>query len=433
MYRCARGGEWDRVQLECKLRPKHAKHVSSSEGTTSLHLAVMSRMGYKLKSGNNKEHKPAPLDLIEDLLKAYPEAACVADKENTYTPITYACLVNDESYDVDDALQVVQLLLEYSPNCVEIFTSGGLSPLDVHIVSYSHHYGKQQIEPIGRSSTGVLRCLLETCPTLAQARLEKDKINGPLELLFRCNTDVFMEAVNTEPEDSDDEMTVPEKRGSVVKSVSRTWAWKWSILVLKYHYLAKRPKGAQFLAVHAAADMPACPLPVLSLTMYAFPKQIRVPDEVHGYLPLHSICSWPCHQEALSEEAVTSARKAAAISAVLQEFAHGAKTYTKDKESALELAIASGTSWEGGLRKIIRANPKAISSQSQRTGLYPFMAAAVKERVDTSMFAPKTNSKRSMIEFQKAVAKNDLQVVKAIYGMLRVNPNVLVRCVEKKS
>jgi hypothetical protein len=373
------------------------------------------------------------MELIEELLKANPAAACVCDKENTYTPITYACLVNDEKYSIDDAFQLVQLLLQYSPDCVNIFTSGGLSPLDVHIVSYSHHFGKQQIEPFGQSSTSVLRCLLEKCPSLAQARLEKDKINGPIELLFRCNTDVFMEAVNTEPEDSDDEMTVPEKRGSVVKSVSKTWAWKWTILVLKYHYLSKRPKGAQlFFAVHAAADMPACPLPVLSLTMYAFPKQIRVPDEVHGYLPLHSICCWPCHQEALSSEPVTSARKAAAISAVLHEYSPAAKTLTRKWESALEMAIASGTSWEGGLRKIIRANPKAISRRSQITGLYPFMAAAVQERVDTSRFAPKGNLRKSMNEFQAAMARNDLEVVKAIYGMLRVNPNVLVRCVEKK-
>jgi hypothetical protein len=267
---------------------------------------------------------------------------------------------------------------------------------------------------------------LKHCPELANLRLRGDKVDGPIEYLYKCNAEAFSEAVLNEVNDSVDEgtilsnYTIPERRQEVVDTVSKWWIWKWAVIILKYGSLKGKKKGTRFAAVHMAARQVGCPTNLISLTRYAFPRQVCSPfedqDGIHN-LPLHLICSWPCCCQHQQEEedygrgsgsAVVSTRKSMAIMRILEEYPEAAKETNARTETALELALKTGTTWDNGVKWLIVYYPKAINIQSRQTGLYPFMTAAVAA----------TSSHQ----------RQELQSTQTIYGLLRSKPSVLDQC-----
>lgn len=396
-------------------------YVYKKDGTTVMHMVVMSGTGYiNAFKSSSKDFAVAPLDLLEKLLQMNPEVAKVPCSLNGYTPLTYACLVCNNKYDVENAAAMVRLFLNYCPESIEIFTKDGLSPLDIHVVSYSHHHPeKEDASSLGRTSASVLRTLLTHSPELAQNRLHGDKIKGPIELLYKCNSKAFSQAVMDEIYDGADEegtvksdFTIPERRQKVVDTVKKWWIWTWAVMILKYGSLKQKKRGAQFAAVHAAAMQMGCPTPILSITLYAFPRQIKQPildkDDLEN-LPLHAVCSWPSgpsHKSAT--QSLLATRKSQAISRVIEEYPLAIKVTNGNGETALELAAKTGTTWDGGVRRLVKAYPKALRSQSKRTGLYPFMTAAAA-------------AEPSQLEEREA------QSVRTIYGLLRSNPKVLTQ------
>eukprot|EP00934_Nitzschia_sp_Nitz4_P002030 Nitzschia sp. Nitz4//scaffold44_size153857//87113//88831//NITZ4_002730-RA/size153857-processed-gene-0.104-mRNA-1//-1//CDS//3329552184//2030//frame0 len=400
--------------------------VYKKDGTTVLHMAVMSRTGYitAFKSCD-KEFPMAPLEVIEELLQLDPEVANVKCTLNGYTPLTYACLVCNNHYDVEDAAKMVRLFLKYCPESVKMFTKEGLSPVDIHVVSYSHHHqAKEEESSLGRTSASVLRTLLTHSPELANNRVHGDKVKGPLELLYKCNANVFsqavMEELNSEATDEGtvrSEFTIPERRQKVVDAVKKWWIWTWAIMILKYGSLKQKKRGSQFAAMHSACMQIACPAPILSLILFAFPRQIKQPildKDDKGNLPLHAVCSWPGGPaEKAGVQTLLSTRKSQAISRVIDEFPQAVKSTNGQGETALELAAKSGTSWDGGVRRLVKAYPKALRIASEETGLYPFMTAATA--------ADKGND----------TPVRDAQCLRTIYGLLRANPRVLSQCLEE--
>ena len=421
LYRHARKCQWDDFVSVCQSSPEDASYVYGKDGTTALHMAIMSRTGYinSFKS-STRDFPEAPMDVIEELLKTYSQAACVPCTLNGYTPLTYACLVCTDTYDVDRMAEMVRLILQYAPDSIQIFTHDGLSPIDIHVVSYSHyHKSKEEDVALGKSSTSVLRQLLMKAPELANLRLRGDKVEGPIEYLYKCNQSAFSEAVMDEMYDSDQEgtmqsdFTVPERRQQVVETVSKWWIWKWAVMIMKYGSLKQKKKGARFAAVHTAAAQVGCPTNLLSITLYAFPRQVKQTleskDGVHN-LPLHLICSWPCHQDyGGTGEAVVSIRKSMAIARVLDEYPEACREKNNRGETPLELALKTGTTWDNGIRRLIRMYPKSLKIQSKQTGLYPFMTAAA-----------------AALKF--TTEKQDLQSLRTVYGLLRSNPKVLIQC-----
>jgi hypothetical protein len=442
LYKLVQGMSWAKVVKRLEDFPCEASYVSS-DGTTALHLVVMSRVGYSIDAKQVRQQE-APLSLVELFLRSYPDAAKVVCKINSYTPLAYACLVSGEDCYLEESDTMVRLFLKYCPESTSVLTAGGLSPVDVHIVSYSQAMAAKEGE--GENLSGsfndavVLRTLLENNPALAEVRISRDKVGGPIEILYRCNSQAFLKLVahyEMKNERSPDRhkakaADTDDKSKSVIAQISQWWVWRWTVLILKYSTLPHKKKGARFLALQAAAGLVGCPLPVLMLALSAFPDQIKVTDEMHGKdgnLPLHSVCSWPCEQDSLSSDPVISSRKGMAISALLQRYPNAAFVCNRHHETPLDLAIASGTTWDGGVRKLVRAYPAAVSIRNANTGLYPFMTAAAAEALQSTenYQAPPSSTKRSLMTYLKNMAKKDLQAVRTIYGLLRADPEVLER------
>jgi hypothetical protein len=184
-----------------------------------------------------------------------------------------------------------------------------------------------------------------------------------------------------------------------------------------------------FSTRQAASGLVGCPLPILTLAMAAFPNQIKEKDEMHGSdgnLPLHEVCSWHCEQDTDSLDPVISSRKGMAIAALLQRYPNAAFACNNNDETPLDLAIATGTTWDGGVRKLVRAYPASASIKSSTTGLFPFMTAATVARSTVNSTLPLPSSKRSLMTHLKNMAKRDLQTVRTIYGLLRADPDVLI-------
>jgi hypothetical protein len=218
----------------------------------------------------NCDANPAPLDAIRALLKAWPSAVYGQCKKMGYTPLAYACLVppRPQSDVVDDAtalraatisnitedsLQLgrsnfrsrrdqdnlaswqgvifdhiilreghqppidmfdeaealVGILLEGHRDSLSITSYSQLSPVDIHVISFSQ--ARRTEEPssnqlnttgqIGKTTTSVLGALLESDPSLARPRLSSSATPpeattaGPLEYLYRWNAATVLEAV----------------------------------------------------------------------------------------------------------------------------------------------------------------------------------------------------------------------------------------------
>lgn len=462
--------------------PDQISHVYKKDGTTALHLAIMSRTGYihSFKGGSKTtipksgvteavpSQPAAPLSVIEALLTRQPQMAKIRCALNGYTPLIYACLACNEDYDTEDGAAMVRLFIRCCPESVGIFTSKSsrdgsgslLSAVEIHIISYSHHHRmKEDDSSRGRTSTAVLRTLLAHRPDLANMRLVPAESNpnvtvveGPAELLYRCNAAAFSKAVMDEVYNSDEEGTIrsdytmPEKRRKVVDKIKTWWIWTWAVLILKYGSLANsKKKGARFAAVHTAALQVGVPTPLLSICLYAFPRQIKSPiedkDDI-GNMTLHAICSWPCHQDnnvrgggIAYGDVTVSTRKSMAINRVLDAYPFAVKVKNAKGESALELALLSGTTWDGGVRRLVKTNAEALEIQSPTTRLYPFMSAAAAAAVpivpsgSSSVVEPAHGgSPPSSPSKRKGTSsrRQDLKHIRTIYGLLRSNPEVLI-------
>ena len=280
LYFLARCCDWDGVMEEVHLNPRDAKVVSEKDGTTALHLAVMSRTNPMMRDG--KAGEPASLEVIQALVDACPEAAITRCSKKRYTPLHYACLVADQNYDMDDCSTITEILLKHAPFSPFVFTDDGFSALDVHILSYSQlHKHKQEVLSGAQTSTAVLRTLLTNEPSLADARVYRNKIRGPLELLYRCNIEEFKEAVAAEEatELTADQLEKQKERFGEGGALSDWWAWKWSLLLLKFASISAGQEVEPFKAVHAAARLVGCPLPILALAVSTFPQQVTERDK----------------------------------------------------------------------------------------------------------------------------------------------------------
>jgi len=356
LYQHARRCEWDDVLKECRENPRDAKFVSKKDGTTALHLAVMSRANPVLRDGGFEGYQPAPRLVIEALLVACPEAAITRCTIKRYTPLTYACLVPTEGYHMGDAADMIVTILRHAPHSAYVFTDDGFSGLDVHILSYSRSQERnhdEELYSVDTSSTVVLQTLLSEKPELAESRTYKNKVRGPVELLYRCNMDAFKQAVNGEQDFQD------------VSALGDWWAWKWAALLLQYGSYAagQQPKSDKpFRVVQAAAQLVGCPSPILTLAIRMFPQQVSGRDprgEIYN-MPLHDIASWRCDHESIAGDPLVSRRKAKAIRVILDAYPDAARCTNNMGETALQLAIEAGTPWYAGLATLVHACPKAL-------------------------------------------------------------------------
>ena len=447
MYKFARECRWDLVLDEISNRPRDANCVGLKDGTTPLHMAVMSRTSSAIRNGLVPGKVPAPFELIEALICAAPEAAIIRCTKNKYTPLAYACFVLDQEYDVDDAVKVIEILLRHAKECINVFTDEGFSPVDVHIVSYSRHHNQREevISSLGSPSSKVIAKLLDANPGLGEVRAYTNRIKGPIELLYRCNLDFFKEANSCEHDVYNEDGT------------EEWWAWKWALLLLEKSSSFNN-KDIEFNAVHAASRLVGCPIPILNFMIQREPHHLKERDPMGSLynLPLHTVCSWKSDNEIISGDPHVLSRKSKAIELLLEAYPEASRMTNNFGETPLQLAVETCTPFHGGLEMLARASPKALGfpkqdsttigrnpsdasmdeSQSsvdseyteetidESIGMPPFLLASIRACVS------KTKITRAQLHFSSTpediraqIVKKDLQSIRSIYGLLRMRPS----------
>ena len=439
LYKYARQCNWEAVGCECKLYPRDAKCVEPSDGTTALHLAVMSRINPFLREGSIPGVEMAPLELIEQLVAACPEAAITRCSVKRYTPLIYACLVLDHGYNLQDGVTMVRALLQHAPHSVYVFTDDGFSALDVHILSYSRfHRDKQDSQ---EDSTLVMRALLQERPDLADARSYKNRVRGPLELLYRSNLEHFKDS---------SKVGGFSPLSESLDSPQEWWAWRWADLLLRQYN-----SSSEFKSLHAATGLTGCPLPMLLIAAQSNPGQLKEPVNELGNLPLHQVCMWVCDSEMIAGDPFVLRRKTAAIESLLELYPEAARIKNNMGETPLQLAIESKTPFHGGLEALIQAYGDALSIPRKLRavdddneqllsvdvyddnesvdsdwvdpvlaveGMYPFLVAAVVSFIPLSKRKPSFFSDQTPAQHQADLEKRDLENLRTIYGLLRARP-----------
>lgn len=441
LYEYARQCNWKAVSDECILFPRDAKCVEPSDGTTALHLAVMSCINPILRDGSIPDAEMAPLELIEQLVAACPEAGITRCSVKKYTPLIYACLVLDQGYNLQDGVTMVRSLLRHAPHSVYVFTDDGFSALDVHILSYSRfHRDKQDIQ---EDSMLVLRALLQERPDLAEARSYKNRVRGPLELLYRSNLEHFKDISR---------LGDFSARPGSLASPQDWWAWRWADLLLRQHN-----SSSEFKSLHAAAGLTGCPLPILLIAAQGNPRQLKEPVNELGNLPLHQVCMWICDSDMIAGDPFVLRRKTAAIESLLQLYPDAAKIKNNMGETPLQLAVESKTPFHGGLEALIRVYEDALSIPRKLRavddendqllsvdvyddnesvdsdwvdpvlaveGMYPFLVAAVVSFIPVSKRKPSFFSNQTPAQHQADLQQRELENLRTIYGLLRARPSV---------
>lgn len=344
----------------------------------------------------------------------------------------------------DEAEGLIRTLLEDNSETLHIQSNSELTPADIHVISFSQMRGAEEAsQSSGTTTTSVLRTLLETDPSCARSRFSSSfssetSTAGPLEYLYRWNAAAILEAVERQDRGKApwlNKMSSPSRRASLPSGASyykstkkkaastrgfsdssaskktlssdvgSWWIWQWAIILLKYSVLHVKKRGAPFSALHAAAYMEGCPLALLLLIVRMFPAQIKKRDEMvqdSSMLPLQIVCCWGRNRVA---DAITASRKGMAIGALLAEYPDGAKSVDSEGRCALFYAIESKTTFDGGIRKLIKAHPKALRMADPITGLFPFILSAANSTEEDS--APQ---------------------LRTIYELLRTDPRVLEDC-----
>ena len=461
LYAFAKRGDWAGVAMEASLNPRDAKYVDPDSGTTALHLAVMSR-AIPMQASAGSYQQPASLSVLKLLIVACPEAAIIRCLSKRYTPLCYACFVT-EGYDFKGGAEIVRIVLEHAPHSALVFSDDGYSALDTHIISYSrlnqrhrerHHRGR------GQASTRVLRVLLDEHPSLVRPRLYGTSVRGPVELLYRCNISDFKEA-----------------SGADLRSGSTKgdwWAFKWTLELLKASWRLNAAElggsdavDAPFLALHAAAQIVACPSPILQLALEAFPEQVetRCPLQQALNSPLHEVCGWVTDDWILEGDPFILKRKRCAIEYLLNAFPNAAGIINNLGETPLQLAVDTCTPWEQGLRALVKARgaalliPRSIEHCTEDgalakalafhaddlgsvgcnedewgeeplvavDGMYPFLVASVLACVPERKFrsAPLHFEDKAALDQRRGLINKDLESIRSIYGLLRSRPQAL--------
>jgi len=467
LYSSAMRCLWSLVAMECSISPRDAKYVEPENGTTALHLAVMSRADPRMRNSESSNFQPAPLSVIKLLLLACPEAAIIRCGKKRYTPLCYACLVTN-GYDMEDSAEMVDILLNHAPHSALVFSDDGFSALDVHIISYSRlHQQRHEVSNNGRSSTLVMRTLLEAEPSLVQPRLYGTRMRGPVELLYRCNISAFKEA-------SCQDVLERGSGCTITSTLCDWWAWKWVVVLLKVTWIPSdlgAEEYAPFSAVHAAARVVACPGPIMQLALDAFPEQAeyRSPASEKYNCPLHEVCGWVTDEWTIDGDPFILKRKRIAIALLVGAFPKATRMTNNLGETPLQLAVETCTPWDHGLAGLVKAFGRALllprnldkcpddgplatamsfhaddlgsfcdedewedEPLAAVSGFYPFMVAAVlacvperKSRAAPLHFADQVSRDQS-----KNVANKDLESLRSIYGLLRARPQALALYIE---
>jgi ankyrin repeat protein len=333
-----------------------AKYVHPETKLTPLHLAVMT------KDTKKNEFR---VGVIRSLLQSDLTSTEVACSELGYTPLMYACSVQDLDL-LEYDIPVVKLLMEYNPQAFSVMGSPtGHTALDLHIMSMSRLLEDKTMN-VSCNSENIPKIRKRgNCTCLLNALLEYDlgiSMWKSLELLLACNTLQIMDHVAKEDAYTLSQRLLDRRQqrehdSSPMHNGSRKfqksfWVWDFLLAILKsehqHTYRDVKPVPP-FNALHTACQIADFPLPFLILCMRAYPAQVRTPSVIKDELPIHSVAGW----EVRCKSKV--ARKLMTLTQLLSAHPTSAHIRNEEGKTPLSLAIETGTAWDSGIRLLLTA------------------------------------------------------------------------------
>mmetsp|Transcript_19110 Transcript_19110/g.21860 ORF Transcript_19110/g.21860 Transcript_19110/m.21860 type:complete len:370 (+) Transcript_19110:117-1226(+) len=352
LYRFAAEKNWIKLLKRVAEKPEECKYIDPASKYTPLHLIVL---------GRDSSNPAGRLSAVQAILSAYPDSAEAQDENDGLTPLHLACMIENDTLEKNEEDNaVVQLILEESPEAIDILSHEGYSPLDIHIISMSRL--KKKDGNFRRSRKGNKSPIPNV---ILKSLLEEDILGGmakPLDLLFECNKMALLQLMADEEAQAS---TLKLRARRQVRSNGADlasafpppstiyqifWVWEWILFLLKNDHSHKTAQlqhfKQPFTAVHSACQVKDCPIVMLILTIRAYPHQVRMQDDSNGNLPLHMVAGW----ETLDPSSIS--RKSMALSVLVSEYPHASKVRNKAGKTPLSLALETGTSWDSGVRRL---------------------------------------------------------------------------------
>jgi len=127
-----------------------------------------------------------------------------------------------------------------------------------------------------------------------------------------------------------------------------------------------------------------CPELLLMLAMMSFPEQMTIAND-EGNFPIHLACSNRAMYGRLAKVYYNDGYTTRlnweisneALKRLVSFYPNGSQQPNRDGLPALHLALKNGKTWQSGVREILSVSKQCIAFRDRKTGLYPFMLAAV--------------------------------------------------------
>jgi len=362
---------WAQTLERIGSHPDECKAVGM-QGRTPLHVAC--------------DHD-APAQVVEALLKAYPEASLMVGTSNM-NPLHITCSSHHAS------VEVVRVLLH----------GGHASQLTMRDID-----GDTPLHAAARCGAPieVLKVLLEANPSVVHER-DFEGLTPLLRLWVRCFVML-----------GDDALDGIKRPDDLTGEIGETW--RKTELLLRCSHLGSLgsvnplathgnslPPNYKFRVVHAVAAVD-CPRPVVKMAATLFPKQLEEMDET-GMTPLLIAANAPIFKvrdlsdegfmledrvygdgendvgENMNDDERGDSSQPSVLDILINADPHAASIVGSRGPHRgrlpLHLAIETCKPWNEGIKSILAAYPDAISRVDPRTGLYPFLQAAANDRSD---------------------------------------------------
>lgn len=383
--------DWEGSLRRVVSHPKEASKVGV-EGRTALHLAC--------------DHD-APAIVVHYILAANPSAALEVGTSNM-NPLHITCSSQHAS------VHIVRVLLSGSDKV-------GITAMKDVDGDTCLHTGCRCGAPIE-----VLELLLRANPSVVHDR-DYEGLTPLLRLWVRYFVTLGDDVINS--------VTGPSDLVGDLRE-----AWDKTTLLFRAAYHGHLDGSIdQFRILDAAASID-CPRFVVKLAATLHPEQLAQKNEF-GKTPLIIASKAPIYKEHdLSDEGYyiedlihgdldennaarfeqksdqSDVQHPSVIEILLDANKSVAHVTDSNGRLPLNIAICAGKHWNEGIKSLLAANPDALMLPDIKTGLFPFMLAAIPTVFETSKNHDTDN---------KSTSTADTAMLHTIYELLRANPEVI--------
>jgi len=373
-------GEWGLAMEYCQTHLEEMADIDQSTGMTILH---------RLCSKPN-----APIDLLENVLKAFPEAVRIQEKVYQATPLHTLCWTAQRS------TAKVSLLLRNASEMNHLNLRNQFGGTVLHSACGS------------QASIDVIQTIIEACPTLVLSRSSNGYQETPLTALWHSHLQSIpghMEIASIlnrkiqkrkkkmkvdESHKTDDEDDVGNQTSD---HFDRFWEKVIFLARVAFFQQSSLSSSASMLQQQKQEDdddieiattsnpimipqpifddgslyglhglfLLRAPINAIKVAILLHPEWVEIPDEEGNY-PLHVIIL----------RRPFRLKDGEIIQMLLETFPQAAGLQNKAGDTPIVLALRGRMNWEDGLNSIVRANPGLLGTRDPHTGLYPFLLAA---------------------------------------------------------